>query len=129
VKTLQIGLEWFPEQGGGLDRIYYNCTSYLPQVGVEVRGLVAGSAKLAQDTRGQVQAFAPSDSSLLKRWGGVRQSVCRWLSQEEYNLIVSHFALYTFPIINQIGNLPLVTHFHGLWALESDVESSKTLAI
>ena len=54
IKTLQIGLEWFPDRAGGLDRIYYDCTRYLPQVGVEVRGLVAGSAKVAQDTGGQI---------------------------------------------------------------------------
>ena len=92
MKTLQIGLEWFPEQGGELDRIYYNCTRYLPQVGVEVRGLVAGSAKVAQDTGGQIQAFALPNSSLLKRWRGARQSVHRLLAQEEYSLIVSHFS-------------------------------------
>jgi glycosyltransferase involved in cell wall biosynthesis len=33
------------------------------------------------------------------------------------------------PLLNQIKNLPLVTHFHGPWALESDVETSKTMAI
>ncbi|MGK7934783.1 MAG: glycosyltransferase family 4 protein [Xenococcaceae cyanobacterium] len=129
IKTLQIGLEWFPEQGGGLDRVYYDCTRHLPKVGVEVRGLVAGSPQVAQATNRQIQAFAPANSSLLKRWLAVKQNFNQLIIQAEYDLIVSHFALYTFPVLNQIKNFPLVTHFHGPWALESDVETKKTLAI
>jgi glycosyltransferase involved in cell wall biosynthesis len=129
MKTLQIGLEWFPERGGGLDRVYYNCTRYLPRVGVEVRGLVAGSSRVAADTNGKVQAFANPDSALLKRWRSLRRSFSRLLSEEDFSLIVSHFALYTFPLLDQLGDRPLVTHFHGPWALESEVESSKTVAI
>lgn len=129
LKTLQIGLEWFPEQGGGLDRVYYDCSRHLPKVGVEVKGLVAGSPQVAQQTNGQIQAFAPADISLLKRWSEARKSFNQLITQEEYNLIVSHFALYLFPLLNQLQNLPVVTHFHGPWALESDVETQKTAAI
>lgn len=49
--------------------------------------------------------------------------------ENQYDLIVSHFALYTFPILNQLKTLPLVTHFHGPWALESDVEAKKNVAV
>lgn len=129
LKTLQIGLEWFPEQGGGLDRVYYDCSRHLPKIGVEVRGLVAGSPHVSQATQGQIQAFAPADSSLLKRWSEIRKSFKQLITQAEYNLIVSHFALYTFPLLSQLQDFPLVTHFHGPWSLESDVEAQKTAAI
>ena len=129
MKTLQIGLEWFPEAGGGLDRVYYNCSRYLPQVGVEVRGLVAGSPQVAKDTQGQVQAFAPADVSLFKRWRGIRQSFDRLRSTEDFSLIASHFALYSLPILDLIGDRPLLTHFHGPWALESDVEIKRPISI
>ncbi len=129
MKTLQIGLEWFPEQGGGLDRYYYDCTQQLPQVGVEVKGLVAGSDRVAADTHGQVQAFAPAQSSLIKRLSAVRKKFKQALAQEDFELIVSHFALYTFPLLNSLGDRPLVTHFHGPWALESDVEANKSLTV
>ena len=129
IKTLQIGLEWFPEQGGGLDRVYYDCYRHLPKVGVEVRGLVAGSPQVARATDGQIQAFAPANSSLLQRWLGVKKNFARSIDREEYQLIVSHFALYTFPLLDRLKNFPLVTHFHGPWALESNVEAKKTLAV
>ena len=129
MKTLQIGLEWFPEQGGGLDRFYYDCTRYLPQAGVEVRGLVAGSEAIAKETDGRVRAFAPPDVSTWKRWLGMRNSFRQLISQQEFDLIASHFAFYTFPVLNLIGDRPLVFHFHGPWALESGVEANKSLAI
>ena len=129
MKTLQIGLEWFPEQGGGLDRFYYDCTRYLPQVGVDVKGLVAGSSTTNKDTNGRVKAFALPNSSIPKRWLGVRNSFQELTSQNNFDLIVSHFAFYTFPLLNMLDNRPLVTHFHGPWALESGVEANKSVAV
>ena len=129
MKTLQIGLEWFPEQGGGLDRYYYDCTRYLPQLGVDVKGLVAGSSAINKDTNGKIKSFALPNSSILKRCLGVRNSFQELTSQEDYDLIVSHFAFYTFPLLNMLGDRPLVTHFHGPWALESGVEANKSLAV
>lgn len=107
IKTLQIGLEWFPEQGGGLDRVYYDCIQYLPQAGIEICGLVAGSPKVELDSNGLVQAFAPSNVSLLQRCIKLRQSIARLLGENDCDLIVSHFALYTFPAIDLFGK--------GLW--------------
>ncbi|HEY9771528.1 MAG TPA: glycosyltransferase family 4 protein [Coleofasciculaceae cyanobacterium] len=126
MKTLQIGMGWFPEQSGGLNRYYYGCSRYLPKVGVDIQGLLTGSEQIAAITQQSIQAFAPTETSLLNRWQGIRQSV-KQLASTEYDLVVAHFALYTFPILNQLGNLPLVFHFHGPWALESDVESQKAL--
>jgi hypothetical protein len=79
--TLQLGMNWLSEDAGGLNRVYYDCIRHLPQVGVEVSGLVAGSQAVAQESGGLVQAFAPLDSSLRQRWLGVRQAVRRLLAQ------------------------------------------------
>jgi glycosyltransferase involved in cell wall biosynthesis len=129
VKTLQIGLEWFPERGGGLDRYYYDCCQYLPQADIEFTGLIAGSNKVIQDSKGKVRAFASPTDSLIQRWLQIRNIFAQTLADDQYDLIISHFAFYTFPLLTQLQNLPLVTHFHGPWALESDVEVKKPLAI
>jgi glycosyltransferase involved in cell wall biosynthesis len=129
MKTIQIGLEWFPEGGGGLDRYYYDCCQYLPQADINITGLLAGSDKVIQDSKGIVKAFASPNDSLLQRWLKMKTIFSQTLVENQYDLIVSHFALYTFPILNQLHNLPLVIHFHGPWALESDVEKPKPVAI
>jgi glycosyltransferase involved in cell wall biosynthesis len=129
IKSFQIGSSWFPEQGGGLDRYYYDCCQYLPQADIQVTGLLAGSDRVIQDSKGQVTAFASPSDSLLQRWLKMSRVFHQTLSANQYDLIVSHFALYTFPILNQLKDLPLVTHFHGPWSLESDVETVKPVTI
>ncbi len=129
MKTLQIGLEWFPERAGGLNRYYYDCCNYLPQEDIQFDSLLTGSIKIEEDLPSRVIAVAPAKSSLFKRWLGMRRTYRQLIAREQYDLIVSHFSLYTFPILYQIADLPLVTHFHGPWALESDVEVKRPISI
>jgi hypothetical protein len=56
IKSLQIGMHWFPERAGGLDRMYYSLVGALPGAGVAVRGVVAGSPRVAEDTRSRASA-------------------------------------------------------------------------
>ena len=128
MKTLQLGMGWFPEQSGGLNRYYYDCSHYLPEAGVGFQGLVTGSEQITALSDRSIQTFAPTQTSLWNRWQGIRQSV-KQLNLSEYNLVVAHFALYTFPVLNRLGNLPLVFHFHGPWALESNAESPQALEV
>lgn len=129
MKIIQIGLEWFPEQGGGLDRVYYDCTRYLPKVGVELNGLVAGTSNVAKSSQGKIFAFAPPNISLLQRWLELRKLFTRLSQQNHYSLVVSHFALHIFPLLNLLDKRPLVTHFQGPWALESKIEGNNFLSI
>lgn len=131
MKILQLGTSWFPEDAGGLARIYYGCVNHLPQVGVEVHGLVTGSDHIFKDSDGKVQAFAATDSSTWQRLRSLRKIVTKNLATDDkpkYDLIASHFALYTFPILDRLGKLPLVIHFHGPWALESKAEGAGRLS-
>jgi glycosyltransferase involved in cell wall biosynthesis len=129
VKILQIGLEWFPDIAGGLNRYYYDCCYYLPSEDIQLDSLVTGSSKTPQDLSSRVIAVAPPESSLIQRWWGMSSNYRQLMAEEPYDLIVSHFPLYTFSILNQLGDLPLVTHFHGPWALESDVEIKRPISI
>ncbi len=128
MKTLQIGMGWFPEESGGLNRYYYGSSRHLPKAGVDIQGLLTGSEQIANTIQQPIQIFAPSETSLLNRWWGIRKLV-KQLKLAEYDAVVTHFALYTFPILNQIGDLPLIFHFHGPWALESNAENQKAFKV
>ncbi|CAB3778377.1 glycosyltransferase family 4 protein [Pararobbsia alpina] len=122
ITTLQLGLHWFAERPGGLDRIYQNLIDALPAVGVDVHGLVAGSSRVEAASNGVVRAFAPPEASLLTRLRSVRREVRRSLKETDPDLVVSHFALYGAPGLDLYKGRPLVSHFQGPWSAETEVE-------
>lgn len=129
LRSLQLGMGWFPEQGGGLNRFYHGLIGGLPAAGWEPHGLVAGSGQVRSASAGLVQGVAPTTASLAKRFAGFRKSSRALLRSESIDVVASHFALYTFPVLDLLRPLPLVVHFHGPWALESAYEGSSASAV
>jgi glycosyltransferase involved in cell wall biosynthesis len=129
MNVLEIGLEWFPERGGGLDRIYYDCMRYLPQAGVTTHGLVAGTDQVILTSHGQVRAFAAPTDPLRQRFFKLRQATGAFLAQQPTDIVAAHFALHTLPVLTQLGQRPLVFHFHGPWALEGQAEGNSRLQV
>ncbi|BCF99409.1 glycosyl transferase [Paraburkholderia sp. PGU19] len=127
IKSLQIGMHWFPERAGGLDRMYYSLIGALPGARVEVRGVVAGSGRVAQDTNGAIQGFGSAAQSLPLRLMAARRALRREIREQRPDVISSHFALYTFPGLDAMRGIPQVSHFHGPWADESHVEGADSL--
>lgn len=125
--SLQFGMHWFPERQGGLDRVYYELSRALPGAGVEFTGLIAGTDRSERDTNGAVLAFSPANASLPKRWLEMRKSFERYLKTHDPDLLVSHFALYTLPVLDLLRGRRLVVHFHGPWADEGSVEGNAGL--
>ena len=39
LKTLQVGLEWFDDRPGGLNRYYYDCANYFSSADIQFDGL------------------------------------------------------------------------------------------
>ena len=129
LRTMQLGMEWFPEKPGGLNRVYFEMMKHLPDAGVEVHGLVAGTARVAAESRGMIEGFAPHSERLAPRLLAVRRLAGPLLRSDPAVLVVSHFALYTAPIIDELGDHPLVVHFQGPWGLEGHAERQAGLTV
>ncbi|MGF6759094.1 glycosyltransferase family 4 protein [Paraburkholderia sp. GAS334] len=127
IKSLQIGMHWFPERAGGLDRMYYSLVGALPGAGVAVRGVVAGSPRVAEDTDGAIRGFGSAAQSLPRRLMAARRALRDAIDIERPDVISSHFALYTFPGLDVTRGIPQVSHFQGPWADESHVEGADSL--
>lgn len=128
-KVLQLGMGWFPEQAGGLNRVYYHLLQHLPATGVDVRGLVAAhSPDLHAHTDSRVGALATVSAPLPARWQAARRAIGRMLEEYDPGAVAAHFALYAFPALDRLRPLPLVVHFHGPWAAEGRVEGARHLA-
>jgi glycogen synthase len=127
MRVVKVGIEWFTERPGGCNRQYYDMVRWMAKGGVDVRGLVAGSARPAVETGGLVESFCPADAPLPRRLGAARAAMRRLMRSFDPDLVASHFALYTLPFLDFLHQ-PFVVHFHGPWALESAVEGSTCLA-
>ncbi len=129
VRTLQLGMEWFPEKPGGLNRVYFELVKHLPQANVEVHGLVAGTAQVTQSSGGMIEGFAPRSESLVPRLLAVRRLASPLLRSDPKLLVVSHFSLYTAPVLDALAGHPMVVHFHGPWGLEGGAERQSGLSV
>lgn len=118
MKILLIGLQLFEEKGGGLERYISDCNQYLPKINAEIDYMVLGSGKVSVEGQAKVHIFAKSDVSLLKRWYYALRCYKKLVAEENIDIFVSHFCLYTFPLLPFI-KLPYVVHFHGPWTDES----------
>lgn len=128
MKALQIGMHWFPERAGGLDRVYHSLAQSLPGAGVDVRGLVAGASQAAQDTGGKIYSFAQADEPLMTRVFKSRRALISELRNHRPDIVAAHFALYAVGGLSSLRTMPFVMHFHGPWAEESGVERASGLS-
>ena len=125
--VLQIGKGWFPEESGGLNRYFYDCMQHLPSTSMMFQGLVAGSEEVSMKSSKRVHSFGSSSTSLRNRWSGLRDTFQAMQKMQRYDLISTHFALYTFPLLDLVKD-PMVVHFHGPWALEGQAEGNRWVA-
>jgi len=107
-----LGLGWFPDSLGGLDRYYRALLEALP----EARGVVIGPAT---DAPARVSAVARPGAGLPRRIAAFARAARRLAG--ETDLLDVHFALYArLPIRSRaLRRRPLVVHFHGPWAQEN----------
>jgi asparagine synthase (glutamine-hydrolysing) len=124
LRTVQVGMEWFDEQPGGLNRMYFELVQRLPAAGVEVRGVVAGGAQVQQESSGRVVGVAPYTAPLLTRLWRIRREVGALLHHDAEAIVVAHFALYAMPLLGLLRDRHrrFVFHFHGPWAQETVAE-------
>jgi glycosyltransferase involved in cell wall biosynthesis len=114
---------WLPEgMSNGLDRVYHALMGHLPEVGVAVSGLITSANGKLKEPTPSIRSFSSATAPLPSRLLRMRKTLRAALAQQSYDLVASHFALYTFPVLDALRDLPLIVHFHGPWALESRVE-------
>jgi glycosyltransferase involved in cell wall biosynthesis len=125
VRSLQIGMNWFEERPGGLERMFDSILRGLPEADVSVRGLVAATPAVDRRTNGVVRSFAAPDDPLLTRLRGVRRSAEHLARDYRPDLVAMHFALYGAPVLNRFKDVPKVFHFHGPWSDESGAGTTR----
>jgi glycosyltransferase involved in cell wall biosynthesis len=128
-QILTIGMGWFGEEPGGLNRMYAGLLGSLEGNGVAVRGLVAGSPKATVPAPASLSFFAGRETSALRRIQACRRAVCEALKSNDVEIVAAHFALYALPVLDLLHKRRFVFHFHGPWASESQAEGENRFSV
>ncbi len=130
LRTIQVGMEWFDEKPGGLNRVYRELVRHLPDAGVDVRGIVAGTPGVWAQSQGRVEGVVTHTASLTARLRRLRRAAKVALQADPDAIVVAHFALYAVPLLGLLRDRHrrFVFHFHGPWAQEATAEEIRGLA-
>jgi glycogen synthase len=120
VETLQIGMSASRRNMSGTDRYFLALARELPSYRIGVRGMVIGEPGAVEDAVAGIESFVPEGGGRFARIRGARAMARRLVKGAD--LVVSHGAAHTSYILDAIGRHPLVSHFHGPWALEGREE-------
>ncbi|MBW4673577.1 MAG: glycosyltransferase family 4 protein [Desmonostoc geniculatum HA4340-LM1] len=119
---LTLGLGWFPENPGGLERYIYELTHKLAanQDHIELCGVGLPDAELNSPIK--LTNLASVDTNICQRLWSIRQNFQKTRTNKP-DAINLHFALYSFPILDILPKgVPVTFNFHGPWASESKQE-------
>lgn len=123
-----VGLGWFPENPGGLDRYVYELTHHLAATGDRISLYALDLPETEANSNVQLLDLGAADSPLWKRLWLVRKNFLQQASK--FDAINLNFALYSLPLLQSLPKIvPVTFTFHGPWALESEREGESKLGV
>jgi glycosyltransferase involved in cell wall biosynthesis len=114
VRPLLVGIEWFDDVPGGLNRYVRDLHAGLTQAGVRPHTLVTGP--MAEPVPG-VEAVFRHTGPLIVRMGRLALAARRL--RNSCDVVDAHFPLTAAPVLAMLRRKPFVMHFHGPWSAES----------
>jgi glycosyltransferase involved in cell wall biosynthesis len=122
MRVLTTGLGWNELQPGGLNRYYVDYNNALKEYGHTECGFIVADTDKELSTNLNIRNI--SSTRLLTRIRAVRQHALQAVETFRPDVFNPHFALYASMVTRQLvpDHIPIVTHFHGPWALESKME-------
>lgn len=126
---LCMGLGWFPENPGGLDRYVYELTHQLAALGDHIELVSTNLPENNQNSLIRLTNLASSKTTLLQRLLLIRRNF-PFNRANQFDAINLHFALYSMPILNALPkNVPITFSFHGPWSIESQQEGAGLISV
>lgn len=125
MRILHTGMGWFSEDAGGLSRYMSQALVSQAGEGHEVRGLVTGTSRTGEVSGGLARPFASRTDRMDRRLLGLRRAFAGEMRAHRPDIATFHFALYARPVLDLLGDLPWIMHFHGPWALEGRAEGAR----
>jgi glycosyltransferase involved in cell wall biosynthesis len=126
---LCLGMGWFPDQPGGLNRYVYELMQELTKQDQSIAFCSIDLPLESGNDRLQLRNLGTADQNLVKRLWAVHQNF--QLNVASLPAAINlHFALYSLPVLAKIpAQTPITFTFHGPWAGESAEEGASRLNI
>jgi glycosyltransferase involved in cell wall biosynthesis len=115
ISPLHVGMGWFPDQIGGLNRYLRDLYEAQVEAGARPRAIVLGPAAVPPG----VTVAARHTDRLPKRLKAMTEAIRREVAGTD--VVDIHFAVYGLLALaaGRLDGRPLVVHFQGPWADES----------
>ncbi|PZD71635.1 Mannosylfructose-phosphate synthase [Acaryochloris thomasi RCC1774] len=125
--VVNVGSGWFPDNPGGIERYVYDLARHLADAdAVELCGVGIPEGATLPGVK-LTNLCDPEQSFIPRLWTARQGFLDRQITQPE--AVNLHFALYGFPILRDLPDVPITCTFHGPWALESQLEKSSQLGV
>lgn len=126
MNVLSTGMGWIDHQHGGLNRYFADYTKAMKEYGHTELGFVVAPqrAEMPSDRNISNATKELRMNHFLPRMKSVQKHTIQAIRSFRPDVFNPHFAFYTTMVTrNHIpSHIPIVTHFHGPWAMESRVE-------
>ncbi len=126
---LCVGLGWFPNSPGGVERYVYELTHHLAAGQDQVELCGVGLPSAPHNCPIELTNLGEPDTAMWQRIWSVHTNFMnrKAVKPDAINL---HFALYSFPLLRILPDgVPITFTFHGPWALESQQEGAGKLSV
>jgi glycosyltransferase involved in cell wall biosynthesis len=126
---LCLGMGWFPDEPGGLNRYVYELIQTFTQQNESIEFCSIDLPPQSQNDRLQLRHLGSSQQNLLTRFIQAHQNF--QLNPDNLPSAINlHFALYSLPILTKLPKqIPITFTFHGPWASESQQEGASKLSV
>ncbi|GIO89211.1 glycosyl transferase [Paenibacillus lactis] len=133
MNVLSTGMGWIDIQHGGLNRYFADYTKAMKDYGHTGLGVVVApqGAELPPDRNISNATKELRLNHFLPRMKSVQKHAVHAVRSFRPDVFNPHFAFYTTMVTRSHipSHIPIVTHFHGPWAMESRVEEKGNIGM
>lgn len=129
MNVLSTGMGWIDIQYGGLNRYFADYSSAMKEHGHSELGFIVApqGSQISTDLNIKNVTHENDIKHYLPRMRLVKKHTYQAMRSFHPDVFNPHFAFYTTMVTRRLipSHIPIVTHFHGPWALETEVQQEK----
>ncbi|OAB46219.1 glycosyltransferase family 4 protein [Paenibacillus glacialis] len=130
MNVLSTGMGWIDVQYGGLNRYFADYSNAMKEHGHSELGFVFApkGSHINTDLNIRNVTHEMDIKHYLSRMRSIRKHTHQAMGSFNPDVFNPHFAFYTTMVTRNLipSHIPIVSHFHGPWALETEVQQTNS---